>query len=170
MKKLIGLLALALFSNQALAADNTKYMGLDYTWGLYDHENGIRLYLDGPRIRYGQYLTPHIAFEIHYIYGTSGDNLVLGTNAFGQGFLEHTGSIFLRGDIGDTFKLYGLFGYSDSHFTLAGNTQIERDLSYGGGFEYQVTKQTSIDLSYVIYHDEKYLTFSSSGIGLTHRF
>jgi opacity protein-like surface antigen len=173
MKKLVSLLSLALLSGPAWAADIEQYVGVDYSWTLFENKNGTRLTPSGVRARYGQYLIPHFAVEAHYLYGTQDDNIIFGTDAGGKFSLKHTASLFLRGDIGSTIKLYGLVGWSYTTFKVTGAfpvQQEESDLSYGGGIEYHISKNTAIDASYIIYHDEKYFDFTASSLGVTYHF
>ncbi|MDZ7660750.1 porin family protein [Thiohalophilus sp.] len=174
MKKLISFLALALFANLALAAETEQYLGLDYSWGKYETSNGSIYDLDGVRVRYGKYLVPHFALEAHFLYGTSGDNLIHGTDAGGKLHNKHTTSLFLRGDIGDTYKLYALLGWSHSTFEVSGlgiqPKERESDMSYGAGIEYLVSQRTAIDINYMMYHDEDYLEFTVTSFGITQRF
>ena len=174
MKKLVSLLSLALLWGPAWAADIEQYVGVDYSWTLYENINGTRITPSGIRARYGQYLIPHFAVEAHFLYGTEDDNIIFGTDAGGKLNNKHTASLFLRGDIGETFKLYGLVGWSYTTFettgTALGLQQEESDLSYGAGIEYRVSKNTAIDASYTLYHDEEYFEYSASSLGITHHF
>jgi len=174
MKKLISLLALALFSKLTIAAETTQYLGLDYSWGKYEISNGSIYDLDGVRLRYGQYLVPHFAVEGHFLYGTSGDNLIHGTDAGGTLHNKHTTSLFLRGDIGDTFKLYALLGWSHTTFEVSGlgvqPKDRESDMSYGAGIEILSFSRTAIDINYLMYHDEEYLEYTVTSVGITRRF
>jgi opacity protein-like surface antigen len=175
MKKLVSLLSLALLSGPAWAADIEQYVGMDYSWGTFSPQGGSDIDLDGVRIRYGQYLIPHFGVEAHYLVGTQDGNIIPDTDAGGKLSVKHPASLFLRGDIGDTFKLYGLVGWSKSTFEVKGSPASdsktnESDLSYGGGIEYFVSKNTAIDVSYIIYHDEEYFEFSTASLGVTHHF
>lgn len=173
MKKIVSLLALALLSIPAWAADIEHYVGLDYSWTLFENPNGTRITPSGVRVRYGQYMMPHIAVEAHFLYGTEDDNYIFGTDVGGNLNNKHTASLFLRGDIGTTFKLYGLVGWSYTTFEpaeIVGVQEEESDLSYGAGIEYRVSKNTAIDANYILYHDEDYFEYSASSVGVTYHF
>ena len=177
MKKggLVSLLLLA--TNTVMARDEQSYIGLDYTLGEFT-QDGVpdALRLDGVRIRGGQYFVPHIALEAHFLYGTSGDSIEDGSgNKLATLDNKHPTSLFFRGDVGDTFKLYLLAGYSETSYEttgiLAGNVKsTDRDISYGGGLALEFSKNTYLDLSYVVYHDEESYEYATGSLGVTHQF
>ncbi len=177
MKKFVSLLIFMLFSNLALAANYHNYVAIDYTWGILDDKVGNELELDGARIRYGNYIVSNLALELQFLYGASGDSITSGTSKL-KVDLRHTASIFLRGEIGSTFKLYVLAGYSETTFETSGSVagytlpakKPEEDLSYGGGIQFMFDRDTSLDINYIVYHDEEYFEYAGASLGFSHHF
>lgn len=174
MKKII-ILGSLLASSSVFAETNSSYFGASFHLGTYEEDgidtvNPISLSLEG-----GKYIAENLALEANILLGIQDDSVTSGGIEADIG-VKHAISFFLKGDLdlNEINKLYGLLGYSKGkleatfpQFDNASVTESDSGLSYGVGFESELTPEVSAKIEYIMYLSEDDYDYSGINIGFS---
>lgn len=177
---LLGFALIGLSANTFAAADNTGrgYVGVGYTMLSFSPEGGPDFDLSALGVRAGYFYNKYFSLEGRLALGVGDDTQyvsVLATDVTVE--LGSMLGIYAVGHIplSETFKLYGLVGYSDGElkFKAAGfsdTSESDSDLSFGLGAEFYMTPSASVGIEYTSYISESDYDIDGLGITLNYTF
>ena len=175
MIKVAAIFSLLLVSNFVYAEKGQSYFGLGYHSGDYEADSGRDADFAGINLEFGSYLEHNLALQGNLVLGTSGESIDY-KGIFIDIDLKYMASIFLRGDIpfNSQARVYGLLGLS--HATLEASafdkevSESDPGLSYGLGFEGNLSRDLSVGAEYIFYLKEDNFEYNAFNISIRQIF
>ncbi len=154
-KKLIYMLLCMVILTLPISSFAASYIGAGYFAGNVDYaDKKVGMFDDirptGGVVRLGTYLKPRLAVEVRYM-SVSGEESASGDRAGNKVDFDLTvASGLIKADLPKTGKaqLYGLLGWSSVHLKAPNISDRLDGVTFGGGMEVDVTKNTFASIEY----------------------
>lgn len=164
------------FSTNAVAQEHTKYFGINIS-GLQYTEDGSSEEFN-PIVLFGTFgYFFHKNFGIEGRLGAGIASDKINRNGYDMTYkVDHIVGVYGKGifEIHNNLFVYGMIGGIQTERSVKVQELIysdkDKDLSYGGGVEYEISNQFYIDLEYMSYLSKSYYDLQAISIGIKKYF